>query len=153
MKPKHMWIDSKVFSKILENVPVACADTILITKDSEIALVKRNENNATHPGSWGTPGGRIFRNETIKSAAKRIVKREVNINVPISGLKQIGVVEIFAGKEHGITNLMFAIVKKQELKVDSTSSDAQWFPINKLPPLRAHFREMIRKTKEFRNGK
>jgi len=73
---KSGWIDEPLYSKIKQRMPIPCVD-LLITYNDRLLLMKRKNNPAK--GKWFTPGGRIFKNETIINAVKRVLLEETGL--------------------------------------------------------------------------
>jgi colanic acid biosynthesis protein WcaH len=72
-----MKISPHEYQKILEVLPIACVD-LLIIKDNKCLLLKRNNEPAK--GQYWFPGGRINKSELIKDAALRKAKEETNLD-------------------------------------------------------------------------
>jgi len=70
------YIEQKLYNDILNNIPIACVDIAVIV-DGSILLVRRKD--APAKGEWWLPGGRIFKGETMKDAAKRKALEEVGL--------------------------------------------------------------------------
>jgi colanic acid biosynthesis protein WcaH len=70
-----MRLDNKTFECIIKNTCLVSIDFI-IENNGKILLGKRVNEPAK--GYWFTIGGRIYKNETIKNAQKRILKEELN---------------------------------------------------------------------------
>jgi len=87
-----MILENTVFKCIVENTPLVSVD-FLIRKDNKYLLGKRV--NPPAKGYYFTIGGRIFKNETIEKARKRIVKEEINLEIENMKLKFIGIFEHF----------------------------------------------------------
>jgi colanic acid biosynthesis protein WcaH len=71
-------IPVKLYSQIHQLIPIVCVDTV-VCSDGKIFLVSRA--NEPEKGQWWFPGGRVLRDEPLKSAAQRIVKGEAGISV------------------------------------------------------------------------
>ena len=70
-----MRVSSEIFECIVKHTPLVSIDFI-IENDGKILLGKRVNEPAK--GYWFTIGGRIYKNETIKNAQKRILKEELH---------------------------------------------------------------------------
>jgi len=86
-----MRVNDKIFKCIVENTPLVSID-FLIKKENKYLLGKRVNEPAK--GYFFTIGGRIFKNETIKEAKKRILKEELNLDIDIE-FQFLGVFEHF----------------------------------------------------------
>ena len=81
-------IPSKLYEKIVENMPFCCVDMVVHYKGL-VLLVKRKNKPAK--GVWWLPGGRIYKNESLEHAALRKVYEETGIKARIK--KRLGVYE------------------------------------------------------------
>ena len=72
-----MKISSEEYKKILEVLPIACVD-LLIINNNKCLLLKRDNDPAK--GQYWFPGGRINKSELIKDAALRKAKEETNLD-------------------------------------------------------------------------
>ena len=72
-----MFIPENDYKEILSTMPILCVD-LMIFFDGKCLLLKRKNEPAK--GQYWFPGGRIYKMETIKDAALRKAKEEVNLN-------------------------------------------------------------------------
>ena len=72
-----MFIPENDYNKILSTMPILCVDLIIFF-DGKCLLLKRKNEPAK--GQYWFPGGRIYKSETIKDAALRKAKEEVNLD-------------------------------------------------------------------------
>ncbi len=72
-----MFIPEKDYKIILSTMPILCVD-LMIFFDGKCLLLKRRNEPAKE--QYWFPGGRIYKMETIKEAALRKAKEEVNLN-------------------------------------------------------------------------
>lgn len=84
-------LDAKEFKKVIKLTPLVSIDFI-VTNGKKVLLGKRKNNPAK--GSYFSVGGRIFKNESIKQAQKRILSEELNIK-KMPKLKFLGIYEHF----------------------------------------------------------
>src|SRR2546428_782157 len=105
-------LPEKFYREHLLHFPLVTVDLVVTDENSRFLLVKRSKNNLTWRGAWATPGGRVFRNEKIRDAAQRVLKRETGLEVSGSQFQFKGVEEIITGKEHGVT-VVFACRSSQ----------------------------------------
>ena len=63
------------FIDIIQHTPLVSIDFIILNDANEVLLGVRNNPPAKH--YWFVPGGRIYKNETIVNAKKRIFKTEI----------------------------------------------------------------------------
>jgi len=86
-------LDSKTFKCIVANTPLVSID-FLVQRNDKYLLGKRT--NPPAKGYYFTIGGRIFKDETIQEAIKRILKNELNLSFEKSiELEFIGIFEHF----------------------------------------------------------
>lgn len=57
-----------------------CTDTVLVSKDGKILLIRRPENDNLFPNQWCLPGGHRQDDETILDGAKRETREETGID-------------------------------------------------------------------------
>ncbi|UOD35869.1 NUDIX domain-containing protein [Deferribacteraceae bacterium V6Fe1] len=82
-----------IFKLVVQNSPLVSID-FLVVNNNRYLLGKRKNPPAN--GFYFTVGGRIFKNEKIEDAQRRILKEELNINDEItSRSKFLGVFEHF----------------------------------------------------------
>ena len=121
------------YVEIIKKIPILCVDLAIMNKYNKFLVVKRlNEPLA---GEWWPPGGALWRGETIKQAAKRILKGEVGItkyeDPYFYGIYQ----EVFdkgaCGPIHTVSVMLKTFVDNPKIELDSQSSDWKW--VDKLP--------------------
>lgn len=55
---------------------------IILDKDRNILVAKRDENDDIYPGLWGIPGGKMeITDPSIEESVRREVREEVNVEV------------------------------------------------------------------------
>lgn len=87
------YLPSEVFANIVANTPLISIDLIVKNDMGEVLLGERL--NAPARGFWFTPGGRIYKNESIQSAFKRIAHDELGLITQIEDATFIGTFEHF----------------------------------------------------------
>ena len=137
-------LNPEIFKCVVENAPLISIDFIVKDNNGKILLGKRVNEPAK--GYWFTIGGRIFKNETIENAQKRILKEELNfsfypqhsaLSTQHSLLKFIGIYEHFYDTGfHDIpthyVNLAYEIeIKLYELPKEQ-HSEYRWFELEEL---------------------
>jgi len=83
------YIEGDLFKNVIANTPLVSVD--LIVRNEGRVLLGRRVNRPAQ-GYWFTLGGRVYKNELISSAIKRIAKTELGIELT-SRPKFIGVFE------------------------------------------------------------
>lgn len=87
------YLDSSTFATVVENTPLISIDLIIRNSKNEVLLGHRL--NAPARGFWFTPGGRIYKNETMSDAFSRIVRDEAGLTRTITDATIIGPFEHF----------------------------------------------------------
>ncbi len=72
-------LDSSLYKIIHQNMPIFCVDVVLKTTDRGFLMIQRKEEPAKD--KWWLPGGRVLRNESLVSAARRKVLEETNLRL------------------------------------------------------------------------
>ena len=81
------------FKTLVDIAPLVSIDFIIKNQDNKILLGKRVNKPAKD--YFFTLGGRLFKNETINEAKKRVLKDEIGLNIEDFNPKFIGVFEHF----------------------------------------------------------
>jgi len=81
------------FKIVVENTPLVSIDFIIENSEGNYLLGKRVNEPAC--GYWFTLGGRIFNNEKIEDAIKRLSKKEFYQEITLDSLKFHGIYEHF----------------------------------------------------------
>ena len=90
-----MFLNKKKFISLIQNAPLISIDFCIVF-EGKILLGKRK--NPPAQNFFFVPGGRIQKNETIKSAQKRLLAEEIglkNISLVKKYIKFIGIFEHF----------------------------------------------------------
>lgn len=85
------FLDTGTFTTVVANTPLIAIDLIVQNDSGEILLGKRL--NAPARGFWFTPGGRIYKNESLENAFERITMAELGKLIPIHEAHFHGVFE------------------------------------------------------------
>ena len=136
-----MIISETQYKLIVETMPIICVD-LLIINDGKFLLLKRDNEPAK--GEFWFPGGRILKLETIKSAALRKAKLEVNLDCTFHDI--ISVEETIFDKKSEMSTTVHTIniVCKltsdniKELKLDNLHSNFIWTPLNQFNDIKLH---------------
>ncbi len=114
------------------------ADVVLFTIQGgtlKVLLVKRKQ--PPYQGTWALPGGLVDGDESVDTAALRELQEETNIdNIYLEQLYTFGE----PGRDprgRVITVAYYALVNWQQfqLKAQQRVSEADWFPVTRLPQL------------------
>lgn len=128
-----MFLEKELFSSIIQNAPLISIDLVVKNSDDKILLGKRVNKPAKN--SWFVPGGRIYKDETIQDAFKRITKDEIGKAYDISNASFKGVYQHFYDDNvfndnfstHYIV-LGFELVIKEELSLGTVQHEKyKWF--------------------------
>jgi len=133
-----MFLEKELFSSIIENTPLISID--LIIKDSEGKILLGQRINKPAKNSWFVPGGRIYKDEKIEDAFKRITKDEIGKEFNISNSSFKGVYQHFYDDNvfndnfstHYIV-LGFELVIKEKLSLGTIQHEKyKWFTQDEL---------------------
>jgi len=126
-------LNPEIFKCVVENAPLISID--FIVKDNGKILLGKRVNEPAK-GYWFTIGGRIFKNETIENAQKRILKEELNYEKEFNP-KFIGIYEHFYDTGfHDIPTHYVNLAYEIEIEVDELPkeqhSEYRWFELEEL---------------------
>ena len=132
--------------------PAVTVDAVIFRKNEsglDILLIQRK--HSPFQGMWALPGGFLDMNETPDEA----VARELEEETGLSGVKLIQFYTFGAidrdPRHRTITVAYYGLLQKHNISICSgdDASDADWFPINKLPELAFDHKEIITKAKNI----
>ena len=135
-----MKIDKKHVLEIIEATPLVSIDLVIRNPSNKVLLGKRNNRPAM--GYWFVPGGRIFKNETINQALKRISEVELGQDLSTKAPSLLGAYDHIyednflnvKGINTHYVVLAFVIALQQEIEVktDEQHTELKWWEIDKL---------------------
>ena len=135
-----MKIDKKHVLEIIEATPLVSIDLVIRNPSNKVLLGKRNNRPAM--GYWFVPGGRIFKNETINQALKRISEVELGQDLSTKARSLLGAYDHIyednflnvKGINTHYVVLAFVIALQQEIEVksDEQHTELKWWEIDKL---------------------
>ena len=132
-----MSIDPALYNEIKNKMPLPCVDLLVTHKDKLLLMLRNNE---PAKDLWFTPGGRIFKNETLEEAVKRILYEETGLH-PIS-ITQISTMSHIWPEAHTVTTIYRVEVDTDRVKPDEQHRDYRW--INRMEEeLHPYIKEMI----------
>ncbi|MGV8142501.1 MAG: NUDIX domain-containing protein [Candidatus Pacearchaeota archaeon] len=147
-------IPSKEYSKILEYVPLACVDVVIV-KNKKVLLIQRNASGSFE-NEWWLPGGRIYKNEGLNDAVHRKVFEETGLKVTIK--RQLGSYEAFDKKTsqegvksgtHTIATVFIGELEGIErIKLDKSHNNYKWVTAID-PNLHPYIRQILKDAKVF----
>lgn len=125
MKKRTKRIPHSLYKKMVDMLPVACVDVIVIHKGKYLLVKRKNE---PEKGKWWLPGGRILKGEKLIEAVERKIKEELGIK--IKDLRPLGYYEGFFRQNefglkngiHGLSIVFRARPAAMNVKLDSQSS-------------------------------
>ncbi|OAG27016.1 GDP-mannose mannosyl hydrolase [Thermodesulfatator autotrophicus] len=88
-----MWLDEETFKCIVAHAPLVSIDLIVENGEGKILVGRRK--NPPAKGFLFVPGGRIFKNETIEEAFRRITFQELGKEIDAASANFWGVYEHF----------------------------------------------------------
>ncbi|KHO47147.1 MAG: hypothetical protein QJ16_C0007G0046 [archaeon GW2011_AR1] len=153
-------IDSDLYKKIVENIPIPCVDVMVFDKNLEKTLLFLRKN---HPakGENFSIGGRLHKGETLIECAQRNLEKETGLKIKKNKFFYVGVInEIFENSMfEGVSthNLVHYFALKLNcnpfISLDNQHSKFEWFIIHD-ETLHSYIKEKINKSLEyFKNGK
>ena len=83
----------KDFKKVVQYAPLFSIDLVVINKANQILVGERL--NAPAKGFWFVPGGRVYKNESLEQAFKRISKAELGLEIERHKANLLGLYEHF----------------------------------------------------------
>jgi len=86
-------LSKEAFIEVVRHTPLASID-LIITRDDGSALLGHRLNEPAR-GFWFVPGGRIYKDETLKNAFSRISYYELGIELTLNDAKLKGCYEHF----------------------------------------------------------
>lgn len=131
-----MYIDKDLYVKILDSVPIATVDIVILNKKKDKVLLFKRSNNPLK-GVYYTPGGRINKNEPINNAVVRKMKEELDLDLNLNNLKYLGIIEEFFEKSsfenikvHCI-NVVYSYILEDniEINLDQQHENYNWFDV------------------------
>ena len=118
-------------------------DVVLFTIQGgtlKVLLVKRQR--PPYRGAWALPGGIVEPDESVDAAALRELQEETNIgNIYLEQLYTFGE-PMRDPRGRVITVAYYALLNWQQLKARQVT-EADWFPVRRLPPLAFDHRRIV----------
>lgn len=139
-------IESELYSKIVESIPILCVDGFIIS-DGRILLLKRN--NTPAKGQWWVPGGRVLKNESLEKALFRKITDETNLTVNL--INRLDVCETIFEDKHTVNICYLLTTSDLNVKLNSEHSEYNWFDLENLPELDHRILKTIKKISNYEN--
>lgn len=135
--------------------PAVTTDCVVFGYDGHrlnVLLIERG--NEPYQGCWAFPGGFMNIDESAEEGAVRELKEETGLEVNIDQLRQFGTFTAVNRdpRERVITIAYYTIIEKTEVKGGDDAAQAQWFPLDEIPPLAFDHEEILRKAVDQLNG-
>lgn len=121
------------------------ADVVVTTTDDHVLLIERGW--APFKGRWALPGGHVDSGETSRSAAARELAEEAGVHAAPEELEQIGVFDQPDRDPRGryvTVAYRLTVIPGTIIEAGDDATNAQWWPLNALPPLAFDHSEIIR---------
>src|SRR3990167_7461194 len=122
------FIEDELYRKILEVMPVACVDCVVIN-NGKFLLGQRTNKPAQ--GEWWLLGGRIFKGETLEQAARRKMRQEIGTDPQnlkfLTGKETIFPDSAQGPASHTVNFVFTCNVDPAMIRKDNQSVDLKWF--------------------------
>jgi colanic acid biosynthesis protein WcaH len=126
-----VYIPDDLYAQILSHVPIACVDLAIVSNGC-VLLVQRKDPPAQ--GQWWIPGGRVYKGEMMKDAARRKAQEEVGIACHVGPMIHTAETIFpdgpFAIPIHSINScfLLYPVedVSRVRVRLDEHHEDWQW---------------------------
>lgn len=106
------WIPQDTYDLIKKYIPIPCVDVFIDNPTKGFLWIQRNIAPQLH--QWAPVGGRIIKFESPEMACKRVVKKEVGLDIVVKEF--LGFSE-FRDKNHFISLNYRAILKKHNQEI------------------------------------
>jgi colanic acid biosynthesis protein WcaH len=132
MEIHDKYVPEDLFAEFTARMPQVCVEVVLDTEEG-ILLAKRTNEPAK--GEWFWPGGRLYKGEKLESAARRVAREELGIEVAIE--ERLGVYGHFwetsavarEASRHTV-NVVFRVTPAEsgfEIELDGQHEDYRFF--------------------------
>ncbi|MFE6975482.1 NUDIX domain-containing protein [Streptomyces sp. NPDC057682] len=123
------------------------ADTVVTTTDGHVLLIQRGWD--PYEGHWALPGGHVDPGETSRTAAARELAEEAGVHASPQELVQVGTFDQPGRDPRGryvTVAYHLTVLPGTPIKAGTDARQAQWWPLNSLPPLAFDHADIIRTT-------
>lgn len=86
-----MRLDPRAFLEVVKSTPLVAID--LVVRDPQGRILLGLRRNAPAQGVWFVPGGRVFKDETLADAFRRIGRDELGVELSMERSAFLGVYE------------------------------------------------------------
>lgn len=133
--------------------PSVTADCVVLAPDEEaggggrmrVLLIRRAKD--PFAGKWALPGGFVNKDESLRAAALRELKEETGVRA--TRLRQVGAFGDPGRDPRGwVISVAYVSVLPRAARATQAddASDAQWFPLERLPPLAFDHRKILKEA-------
>jgi len=130
-------LPDSIFKCVVEYAPLVSVD-LIVEREGKFLLGKRKNRPAR--GYYFVPGGRIYKNEPLEEAFRRITKEELGREVSIKEASFFGVFEHFYQDSvfgEGISTHYVVLAHRLSLKEElplpqEQHSDYRWFTVDEI---------------------
>ena len=132
--------------------PAVTADCIVITRENDAKVLLIQRGYEPYKGCWAFPGGFMDMDETTEKCAIRELEEETGLRV--SDIKQIGAYSKVDRDPRGrtITVAYLTIIDKPiAVTGQDDAAEAEWWPVDALPPLAFDHGEIMADAMELFN--
>ncbi len=129
-------LNAEDYAHYRDTMPVVSVDMIIFNSEGKALLGKRLNEPAR--GTWFVPGGRLWKDESLGDATRRISKQE--IGVELSPIRTLGTYEqVYTDAEKGRHFITMAVVAQlprpmaeYQLNHDDQHSELKWWDTTEL---------------------
>lgn len=127
-KQRKGWIKPRVFSRIVQLIPIPTVDLVVIRPDGRFLLVLRR--NYPKKNRYWFPGGKVDRGETPEMAASRIAAEEIGQQA--MSIHPVGTNTLFFRKgwfgkpSQAIGHTFLVWIAEGAISLDGQSSRYEW---------------------------
>lgn len=145
---KINWIPDDIYKAIKQYIPIPCIDVFIEIPEKGFLWIKRKIPPQLN--QWAPIGGRIHKFEAPEEACKRVVKKEVGLDVTIKEF--LGISE-FRDENHYISLNYRATLKniEQEITINTNEVSDYMFSYNMPSNLPKQYINIYRKLRRFVN--
>lgn len=135
-----MSLTKEQFLSVINLTPLISIDLILINEQKQVLLGKRLNRPALN--YWFVPGGRIVKNETIRQAFDRIVRKETGLDLEFEKAELKGAYDhIYDDNTFGekginthyvVLGYRYCLKGTPEIIIDSQHDQVKWWNLDDL---------------------
>lgn len=125
------------------------ADAVVTTTDGHVLLIERGWD--PFAGQWALPGGHVDPGETSRAAAARELAEEAGVYAAPEELDQIGTFDRPDRDPRGryvTVAYHLTVLPGTAVEAGDDAVNAQWWPLNGLPPLAFDHADILRAVTE-----